>query len=267
MDVLSLFEPILQVIWVSFRVGAFWLAFPFVVSLQLPPMVRLASSLTLSMALVPLVGKTLPQWTISAPPELPELVAFAFREFIIGLGLGFLAKFIFSSAVAAASWIGSQIGFSAASVLNPDFQESDTSWSSLHGWIALMVYLGIGGHWFTLEALAESYRFSFTDFYAHLSNTEAGIRLWSEVGTSFFTWMLKLSGPMLVVLMVLQAGLGVLSKFVPQINIWVVSMPITIGVGVLVFAMSLPMYGETLQKLFTAGMETQYLWLRFLGAR
>jgi flagellar biosynthetic protein FliR len=267
MDVLSLFEPIMQLIWVSFRVGAFWIAFPFVVSISLPPMVRVASALTLSLALVPLVGKTLPAWTLINPPQMDELVAYAFREVIIGIGLGFLAKFIFSAAIAAASWIGSQIGISAAAVVNPDFQEADTSWSSFHGWIALMIYLGVGGHWFTLQALAESYQFSFTDFYAHLTNASAGVALWSEVGTRFFSWMLKLSGPMLVVILVLQAGLGVLSKFVPQINIWVVSMPITIAVGIIVFAMSMPLYGETLQKLFSAGMETQYLWLRFLGAR
>ncbi|MEO5666609.1 MAG: flagellar biosynthetic protein FliR [Bdellovibrionota bacterium] len=267
MDVLSLFDPIMKLIWVSFRVGAFWIAFPFVVSMNLPAMVRVASALTLSMALVPLVGHTLPHWSVAAPPDMPELVAFTFREITIGLGLGFLAKFIFSAALSAAGWMGSQIGFSAATVVNPEFQDSDTSWSSLHGWIALMVYLAIGGHWFTLQALAESYQFSFNDFYAHLTDPAAGVALWSEVGTRFFTWMLKLSGPMLVVIMVLQAGLGVLSKFVPQINIWVVSMPITIGVGVLVFAISLPMYGEALQKLFSAGLETQYLWLRFLGAR
>ncbi len=267
MDVLSLFEPIMKLIWVSFRVGAFWIAFPFVVSLNIPPMVRVASALTLSLALVPLVGNTLPQWSIAAPPQLTELVSFAFREIIIGLGLGFLAKFIFSAAVAAASWIGSQIGFSAGSVMNPAFEESDTSWSTLHGWIALMIYLAVGGHWFTLQALAESYQFSYSDFYVRLTDPAAGVALWSEVGSRFFSWMLKLSGPMLVVIMVLQTGLGVLSKFVPQINIWIVSMPITIGVGVLVLAMSLPVYGETLQKLFTVGLETQYLWLKFLGAR
>jgi flagellar biosynthesis protein FliR len=266
-DVLALFEPILQLIWVSFRVGAFWISFPFVVSLSLPPMVRLASALTLSMALLPLVGTALPPWSLTAPPEIIELLSFAFREITIGLGLGFFARFIFSAAVAAASWIGSQMGFSIAGVMNPAFEESDTSWSMLHGWIALMIYLGIGGHWFTLQALAESYRFSFVDFYAHLIRTDAGIALWSEVGQSFFVWMLKLSGPMLVVIMILQAGMGILSKFVPQINIWVVSIPVTIGVGVLAFTMFLPMYGEALQKLFSVGLETQYLWLRFLGAR
>jgi len=243
------------------------MSFPFVMNLGIPPMVRVASALTLSLALVPLVGNQLPAWTLQNPPETLELIAFIFKEFIIGVGLGFLAKFIFTSAVAAAQWVGIQMGFSQGAIMNPDFEEGDTSWSALHGWIALMIYLGMGGHWFTLQALADSYSFSFDDFYVRLASSNAGISLWSQVGTSFFVWMIKLSGPMVAVILFLQAGMGVLSKFVPQINVWVVSIPITLGVGVLVFSLFLPMYGETLVKLFTAASETQYLWLRFLGAR
>lgn len=267
MDVVSLFEPILQVLWVSIRVAAFWISFPFVMSLSIPPMVRVASALTLSIALLPLVGDKLPQWTLINPPDTLSLVSYITKEFIIGIGLGFFAKFIFMSAIAAAEWVGTQIGFSVGGLVNPDFQESDTSWSALHGWIALMLYLGMGGHWFTMQALADSYSFSFGNFYERLTATQAGIQLWSDVGTSFFVWMIKLSGPMVAVILFIQAGMGVLSKFVPQINIWVVSIPVTIVVGILVFSMFLPAYGETLTKLFSAASETQYLWLRFLGAR
>lgn len=267
MDVLSLFEPILNVLWVSIRVGAFWMAFPFVMQLSIPPMVRLASALTLSMALVPLVKAQLPAWSLYHPPETIELLEFIVKEFIIGVGLGFFARFVFTSVLAAAQWVGVQMGFSVGSIINPNFEEGDTSWSALQGWIALLLYLGMGGHWFTLQALADSYSFSFADFYARLASTHAGMALWSEVGTTFFVWMIKLSGPMVAVILFLQAGLGVLSKFVPQINIWVVSIPITMGVGALIFALMLPLYGETLVKLFSAASETQYLWLRFLGAR
>jgi flagellar biosynthesis protein FliR len=267
MDVLSLFEPILQVLWVSIRVGAFWIAFPFVMTLAIPPMVRVASALTLSIALLPLVQAQLPPWTLTSPPEALELIAFVFKEFVIGVGLGFLAKFIFTAAVSAASWIGTQMGFSMASAINPEFGDGDTSWSSLHGWIALMVYLAIGGHWFTLQALADSYQFAFLDFYQRFSQTDAGVAFWAEAGAVFFSWMLKLAGPMVAVILILQSGMGVLSKFVPQINVWVVSIPLTMGVGILVFSLFLPFYGEALQKLFSAGFETQYLWLRFLGAR
>ncbi|NCN40434.1 flagellar biosynthetic protein FliR [bacterium] len=267
MDILGLFEPIIAITLVSIRVTAFWLAFPFVMSLNIPQMVRIAGALTISMALYPLVQPQLPAWTILQPPTMAELVAFCSKEFIIGIGLGFLAKFIFSSAIASASWLGSQMGFSMGGLVNPDFQETDTAWGALHGWLALMIYLSIGGHWFTIQALAESYTFTFVDFWAHLTSTSDGILLWSTVGQSFFVWMLKLAGPMLVVVMLLQAGMGVLSKFVPQINVWMVSIPVTLGVGVFVFMMLLPMYAEALKSLMNAGTETQYLWLRYLGAR
>lgn len=267
MDILGLFGPIVAITLVSVRVTAFWLAFPFVMSISLPPMVRVAGAMTLSIALYPMVEAQLPVWTMAAPPSLYDFLTFAAKEFIIGAGLGFLAKFIFSSAIASAVWLGSQMGFSMGGLVNPDFKETDTAWGALHGWIALMIYLSIGGHWFTLQALAESYQFSFVGFWSHLTSIDAGIELWGAVGTSFFTWMLKLAGPMLVVIMMLQAGMGVLSKFVPQINVWMVSIPITLGVGVLVFAMLLPMYAEVLKTLLSSGMETQYLWLRYLGAR
>ncbi len=267
MDILGLFGPIISITLVTFRVMAFWMAFPFVMSLNVPGMIRIAGALTISIALYPLVEPQLPQWTFLNPPSFYEFLAFGAKEFIIGVGLGFLAKFIFSAVISSASWLGSQMGFSIGGLVNPDFHETDTAWGAFHGWLALMIYLSIGGHWFTIQALAESYKFSFDNFWAHLTATDAGIALWATVGQSFFVWMLKLAGPLLVVILLLQASMGVLSKFVPQINVWMVSIPITLGVGVLVFSMLLPMYAEAVKNLLSVGMETQYLWLRFLGAR
>lgn len=267
MDVVGLFGPIIGVTLVSFRVIAFWLAFPFVMSLNIPATVRIACALTLSLALYPLVEPQLPTWSIANPPPMYEFIAFGAKEFIIGLGLGFVAKFIFTSAVAAATWVGMQMGFSMGGIVDPNMMESDTTWGAFHAWLALMIYLAIGGHWFTIDALAQSYTFSFNDFWTHLTATGAGITMWSELGTRFFVWMLKLAGPLMAVILLMQAGMGVLSKFVPQINVWMVSIPVTIGVGVLVFTLLLPSYADVLKNMFSAGSETQYLWLRFLGAR
>lgn len=267
MDIVGLFGPIIGVTLVSFRVGAFWFAFPFVMSINIPGTVRIAGAMTLSMALYPLVKDQLPVWSLTAPPALSEFIYYAAREFVIGIGLGFIAKFIFSAAIAGAVWVGTQMGFSMGGIVDPNMAETDTTWGAFHGWLGLMIYLGIGGHWFTIKALAESYSFSFVDFWSRVSATDAGITMWATLGQDFFAWMLRLSGPMLVVIMLLQAGMGMVSKFVPQINVWMVSIPVTIGVGVLIFAMLLPMYSEALQALFNAGTESQYLWLRFLGAR
>ena len=72
---------------------------------------------------------------------------------------------------------------------------------------------------------------------------------------------------MVVVLLLLQAALGILSKFIPQINIWSVSIPVTIGVGIMLFIILSPIYADALGGLFNVEKESNYLWLKAMGAR
>jgi flagellar biosynthetic protein FliR len=266
-DVNALFLPILQIVMVSLRVGSLWMFFPVLGNSLIPPMVRLAGALTLSMALRPLALAHLPHWDLQHLPGLAELVLFVLKEFIIGAGMGLVARWIFTVASSAAQWVGTQMGFSMGGIFNPEMQEGESAWAELHQWIATMVFLGIGGHWLLIQAVADSYSVDLSGALARLGDPHAAGAFWVEIGQRFFVWMLKLSGPMVVVLLLLQVALGVLSRFVPQINVWMVSIPLTIAVGVFVFTLLSPMYGDALSSLFAAGNESTYLWIRFLGVR
>jgi flagellar biosynthetic protein FliR len=267
MEVGEIFGPVLQIVMILMRVGAFWAIFPFVMQVPLPASIRFASALTLAIALRPLVVPHLPVWSLALPPSLAEIVYFASKEMVLGIGLGFTARWIFSACIASAEWLGTQIGFSQGNLMNPEFEQGESSWSAFNAWLGLMVYFSIGGHWLTIRALSESYRFSFTDVFARLADPVAGTAFWVEIGSSFFAWMLRLSGPMVVVVLLLQAAMGILSKFIPQINVWSVSLPITLGVGVFVFSLLSPMYGDALMNLFRSGAESQFLFLKYMGAR
>lgn len=266
-DASLLVAMVLKVAMVSLRMGALWMFFPIFSHGGIPVPVRVAGTLSLSAAMLPLVGHTLPTWGVVHPPQLAELVAFVVREFAFGAGMGLTAKWIFSTAIGAAEWVGHQMGFSAGSMMDPTFETHTTSWSEFHNWLAIMLFFSVGGHWWMIESLASSYRVDITEIFARLSDTQAGLTYWAEVGHQFFIWMLKLAGPMTVVLLLLQASLGILSRFIPQINIWSVSLPITLGLGVLVFSMLSPMYGNALQHMFTATKELDQLWVRYVGAR
>ena len=87
MDVLGLFGPIIGITLVSFRVVAFWMAFPFVMSLNIPATVRIACALTLSLALFPLVEPQLPMWTVTNPPALLSLLRLERERSSLGLSL------------------------------------------------------------------------------------------------------------------------------------------------------------------------------------
>ena len=267
MTVDGLFLPILQVVMVLMRVGALWMFFPIFSQGTIPAPVRLAGALTLSLALLPLAGPHLPPWTLQALPGNGEIASFVFREFVIGAGMGLSARWMFSAVVAAAQWVGTQMGFSSAGLFDPEFGQSDSSWADFHQWVAITLFLAIGGHWWLIQAIADSYQFDFANWFARLSELQRGSAYWAELGTSFFVWMLKLSAPLAVVLLLIQAALGILSKFIPQMNIWSVSLPITIAAGVFLFSVLSPMYGDALTQLFGSTREVSQTWIRFLGTR
>ncbi len=267
MDIAGLFDPIIKIVMILFRVAGFWMFFPWVLALTIPTIVRVSSALALSMALLPVVGSKLPLWSSMNPPTFPQVIAFGIKEVMIGVALALVAKWFFASILGAAQWVGMQIGFSAAALMNPDFESGDTAWSQFHGWIGLMIYFALGGHFLTLSALVDSYNFDFTNLFVNLSSKEAGFEFWTQIGQSFFVWMLKLSGPLVVVTLVLQAAMGVLSKFIPQINIWTVSIPVTLAVGVFMSIVILNNYTDVLNGLFGDAREAQDLLLRYMGTR
>ncbi len=260
-------EPIFQLALVMCRVLSLWMFFPFFGNTQIPMTVRFFGGVALSLSLLGLVSPHLPKWSLSALPDNSSLLYFTVREFIIGAGMGLVVRWAFTAAQASAEWMGMQMGFSAAELFNAETQTQESAWTQFHAMLALLVFIGIGGHWFLLRALVESYQFDFTQMFQHMTDVQRAATFWSEVGQSFFMWMLKLAGPLMVVVFLLQAGLGVLSKFIPQINLWILSIPLTIGVGIFVFTLLSPLYGDALGTLFVATGKSTYGWLNFLGTR
>jgi len=246
------------------RVGALWMTFPVLSQNNIPGIVKISAALALSTGLLPLVGSAIPAWSLVSPPPMSEIVYVVARELVIGLGMGFVAKWVFTSCVASAHWVGMQVGFSAGSVVNPETETHESGWAEFHQWVALMLFLGIGGHWLLIQALSDSYKINPSLVFQSISNRQLATEFWIEIGSQFFLWMLKLSGPMVVVVLLLQTAMGVLSRFVPQINVWMVSLPVTIGVGVLLFTFLSPMYSDALGGLFKITQESSYLWLKFL---
>lgn len=263
----ELLEIVFDILWVVLRVGAAWMFFPVLSHPSIPMTVRSSMALAFSVALYPLVKSSLPEWSPLAPPALGILVLDVMKELTLGIGMGLVSRWVFTSIMAAAQWVGMQIGFSSGSVVDPESGNQETSWAEFHNWIGIMFFFGVGGHYWILQALTDSYLFNFSTMFERLTDAKMSFGFWSEVGTQFFVWMLKLSGPLVVATLLLQIALGVLSKFIPQINVWLVSIPITLGAGVFLFTILSPMYGNAIEEVLLGFRESQYMWLNFVGVR
>jgi len=265
MAVDTLFETILGLIQVLLRVGCFWMFFPVFGATSTPAPIRVAGAFCLSFALQPVVAMHLEPWRLDRLPDTSQLFLFALRELAIGAGMGLVCRWMIGTCVAAAHWVGAQMGFSQGGMFNPEFDTSESAWAELHQWMCLTLFLSVGGHYLLLQALKDSYAMDASRVFANLGDLRSGRLLWIEVGSRFFKWMLQLAAPLTVVLLVLQAALGVLSKFIPQMNIWAVSVPITLGVGVFVFSLLSPLYGDALGSLVLSTHDLARIWLRYLS--
>jgi flagellar biosynthetic protein FliR len=179
--------------------------------------------------------------------QTDDLITLAAREAFIGVFIGYLTRGIFWGVQVAGQILGFSLGFSAAQIFNPAFGDSGTVIEQLQSNLALLLFFSINGHHWMIEALAKSFQLA--------PMAQIGLHTEPLVGISHYITMIfaigvKLAAPMMAVVVFLNFALGVVGRAVPQINVFVISFPINITVGLLVFMVTIP--------LLLAVMETDF---------
>jgi flagellar biosynthetic protein FliR len=120
------------------------------------------------------------------------------------------------------------------------------------GVIVSLVFLAIDGHLLLLSGLAGS----FDALPIAAISAAPGLRSLVEWAGCIFAYSLKLSLPLMAALLITNLALGVLTRAAPQLNIFAVGFPLTILMGLLVLALSLPYFTPVFDQLFRDGLET-----------
>ena len=217
---------------VVFRVGAILFAIPLFGGVQVPVMVRAGMALLLSLVLFPSVPGL-----ASAGPNLTWMATAVLREVAIGFAVGFLVRLIFGAAEMAGQLVGFQMGFALVNVVDPVNSEQIPLLGQLQQLVALLVFLTINGHHMLLRALVESFQVvPLTD--GHFSG--AATELLVAATGRMFVIALQVGAPIIGALFVTYVTLGLVARAVPHMNVFIVSLPVTIGIGLLFLGLSVP---------------------------
>lgn len=168
-------------------------------------------------------------------------------EVLIGIIIGFTARCIFAGVQAAGELIGFQMGFSMPSVLDPFSNVQISALAEFQYLLAMVVFLFVDGHHIFLNAIVESYRsipplgFSFSG-----PLMEMLFNYTREV----FVIAVKVSAPIMAVMIFVNVGLGVIARTVPQINVFIVGFPLQIAVGFFFLGLSIPLFVNWLGAVF-----------------
>ncbi len=230
---------------VLLRAGCWLMFWPFWDSRLIPVQVRVLTVLVIALVLTPVVSPSLPPF----PGTWSHLVSLAVVEFLLGLSVGICVRFVLAGVQIAGDLAAVLLGFGVVTLYDPQTQAQNTVLADLLVLLTVMVFLSIDGHHMILRLLAHS----FTAVPVG-GRGDVPWRLFhwlSLKGEVIFVWGVKLAAPVLAALFLTHLALGLVARAVPQIQVMIVSFPLTIALGLLFFSFSLMLAGPFLTERFT----------------
>jgi flagellar biosynthetic protein FliR len=164
------------------------------------------------------------------------------REAAIGWILGTGVRLIFAGVEAAGELMGSQMGLSVATMLNPALGSQEVITANLLRTLVVLLFLIINGHHLLLSALVKS----FDAIPLGLAPVNLMTSSWHvvEMGAYIMDIALSLSGPILVVIFILDFSLGLISRVAPQVNVFNLGFQLKPPLGMFVLLVTVPFLME-----------------------
>jgi flagellar biosynthetic protein FliR len=192
--------------------------------------------------------------------QLAALAVLAVQEVITGIAIGFASGIIFAGAQVAGELIGFDLGLSLATAFDPETGTNNIIGSFLY-LAMVLVFLLLNGPQFILQAIVLSYDAVPLGGLA-ISGATAE-KMLQMVGVIFVVG-LKCAAPIIVASFLLNLALAVLARVAPQVNVFIISFPIKIGVGVLVLMAAAPILVYAFRRLLLSFEEDLLLFVRTL---
>ena len=218
------------------RVGAVIMLLPGFGEQAVPPRIRLAFALLLTMALTPIVAASLP----ALPPTVGGMGAWILRETIIGLMIGALLRMMLGALAVAGEIISLQTTLSFAQTANPLQAQPGTTLASFLGLLGITLIFATGLHHLFVGAIADSYT-----LFAPSKRlmVEDGVSLAVRTVAQSFAVGVQLAAPVMVFALIFNLATGLVGRVMPQFQIFFAATPLNVLLGLSVFALSLGTVG------------------------
>ena len=214
---------------------------------NVPVSVKLGLAAFVSFLLLP-VSTAAPQLG-TGQLSLAVLGVLMAKEFMLGAILSFAASLLFGALTWAGSVLDSQMGFGFAQMIDPITGVRSAIVAQSLNLVAMLIFLELNGHHILFYALGTSFSVVPTGGIKASAELAEGM---SSTWTGMFTLALRLVAPVVIVLLLIDLAQAVVGRMIPQMNVFLVGLPLKIAVGGLVFVIVLPALAAIMSNAFTA---------------
>lgn len=238
------------------RITGILFALPIIGDSPTPVRARILAGLALTIGLQPVIPVA---WAPALSVDVLQIVAYVLRELFIGLVTGFFARVAFDGLVMAASIVAYQMGFGTANLFMPDYAERLDSFTAFHRMLVMLIFLSLGLHHIFISAIVDSFLL-IPGGTATLNGSLASLLI--NLTGGMIAVSIQLAAPILVALLFTMAALGLVARAVPNMNVFVISFPMSFVIGLVVYIATLPFFPEWMREHFLSSHEQMFAALR-----
>lgn len=186
---------------------------------------------------------------IAVPIENSGYFCFALvSEILVGYTLGFVTYAVFAGIQLAGQLMDMQMGFGIVNVMDPQSGMQIPLMGNFQYLVALLVFLGIDGHHLVIRALHDSYQY-IPVLGANFDGSFVGFIV--KLTGYIFVIAVKLAAPVVAAIFMADMALGFIARTVPQMNVFIVGLPLKIWGGLFMILVIMPVFVWFMQILMS----------------
>ncbi|HXR28045.1 MAG TPA: flagellar biosynthetic protein FliR [Solirubrobacteraceae bacterium] len=214
------------------RVTPLFVVAPLFSSTMIPPRVKgiIAVSLSIGLAPIAMQGQ-------HVPGDVLVLAGLVVVGLLVGLGFSLTLAILMAAVESAGAMIDVISGFSYGSLINPLTGQNSAVMARFYSLVGTLIFLVIGGDAWTIRGLSRTFQLVPLTSAPRISSMVGGV---VQVFTTVFASALEIAAPVLIALLITDVAFGVVSRVVPQLNVFAVGFPTKVAVAMLVVGASLP---------------------------
>ena len=234
---------VITVFLVFIRFSTLMLMSPLFAIAQVPVQIRVFLLLFLSLILTLSLGLSLPVASLS----FPQLIYYGLFELVIGAAMAFGLFAAFAAFSFGGRILDFQMGFGVASLIDPATDQQAPLMGTFLNMLGVMVFFLVDGHHLVLKGLAYS-----------LSQYPPGHLVQFTLGTivtqfgAMFVYAIMLVAPVVFTILMIDVAMAVAARTMPQVNMFIVMLPLKILVGLVVLMLSLVYLLPLMKKIYSS---------------
>jgi flagellar biosynthesis protein FliR len=217
------------------RITPLFIVAPVFSSQMLIPRVRAVLAIAISIGITPIAshGQTIP----TDPLAVAGLMI---ADVLVGFAIAFAIATMFAAVQGAGVLADSLSGFSYGATVDPINGNQGGALTNFYSFVGLALFFAIGGDAWTLRGIVATFKVVPLGHGPHMQSLLSGL---VAMGGTVLLGAVEIAAPVLMALVITDVAFGMVSKVVPQLNVFAVGFPVKVAVALIVVGVSLPFLG------------------------